>query len=631
MGFLPRAAPAGSDGTRESAGGGELASGMNRSTRAVVKGNMGNTFMNGAQMQHGDMTEHSAARQALWRPIAAALVCLIASVGASRAQREDVSLPNAGFEEIGGTVAPEALQDAAVATRVPSGWIATQWAPAGSKFRVIVDPGAGRRGTAALAARNLDTAARPGVTTPLSLSPGRYVLSFYVRCQEGKQGLVRAWLGDGYSPVEPVGPGWRRVTYERTIPAALTGAELRLQNCSRSVTTVWFDDVSLQRIPPRTVKFVPDKRRRPPKTLLLSPLSIPDLQRDAAIWAERGVGGFLLQGIMTDWNEDIWGVDGDPATMGEEDAKLQEVLACTAACRAQDIDTFIYLPCRTPLPVWLDDGRWMNTLEAIQQVAVFAARAQCKGVAIDLEAVADQFWPQWPGYNYGLYPKTNLRRDARMRGAQIARVVFGAEPTLELLLMPEGVLEYGPMFEDLFRGIIEQAGEARYKGGVHLLAKSTFDVTSAEALLDHAGAVDVSVKKLVNRAGQRYWQKHCSLALGCRPLGYARRITDAVGAPIGWGGRKEIFGDEVIGEYADRGPRYPIEQFREQFAGAMTAATKYVWIDTHGPTWWRDEPTPSTDGMTSSEAAKVRARHTVENIEDYYSIVREHQVVKITR
>jgi len=566
---------------------------------------MGNTPMNEPEMQHGDMSQHTPARRVARRLGVAIAACLIASVGASWAQREDVSLPNAGFEEIGGTVAPEALRDAAIATRVPSGWVATQWAPGGSKFRVVVDPGTGRKGTAALAARNLDTEARPGVTTPLSLPPGRYVVSFYVRCQEGKRGLVRAWLGDGYSPVEPVDPGWRRVTYERSILTALDGAELRLQNCSRTVTTVWFDDVSLQRIASRTVKFLPGKRRRPPKTLLLSPLSIPDLQRDAVIWAERGVGGFLLQGIMTDWAMDIWGVDGDSATMGEEDAKLQEVLACTAACRAQDIDTFIYLPCKTPLPVWLDDGRWMNTLEAIQQVAVFAARAQCKGVAIDLEAVADQFWPHWPGYDYSLYPKTDLRRDARMRGAQIARVVFGAEPTLELLLMPEGVLEYGPMFEDLFRGIMEQAGEARYKGGVHLLAKGTLDVTSAEALLNHAEAVDVAARKLVNRAGQRYWQKQCSLALGCRPLGYARQITDAAGAPIGWGGREEIFGDEVIGAYADRGPRYPIEQFREQFAGAMTAATKYVWIDAHGPTWWRDQPPPSTDGMTSSEAAKV--------------------------
>jgi len=532
---------------------------------------------------------------------------------------------------------PAVLMDAAVADRVPAGWMATQWAPARSKFDAVVEPGAGRRGTAAFAARNLDATARPGIYMRVALPPGRYVLTFFARCQAGKRGLVRAYLGGAYSSPEPVGPGWRRVVYEQSFRRPLSSSsadaalEIRLQNCSRSVTAVWFDDVSLRRIPPRSVGFVPDRRRRPPKTLLLSPISPGELRRDAATWAERGFGGFLLRGIMDDWAVDVWSVDGDPATMGEDDAMLQEVLACSAACLAHEIDTFVYVPCTSELPVWLDDGAWLDVLDSLQQAAAFAARSQCKGVAIDVEAVAEQFWPQWDGYDYRRYAKRALREGAHMRGRQLAQAVFGTQPTLELLLLPEGVPEYGPLFGDLFRGILEHAGEARFRGGVHLLAKGTFDVTGAEELLQYPAAIDTAVTTLVNKAAQRYWRKHCSLTLGCWPLGYARPITDAAGGLLGWGGREDIFGDEIVGAHADRGPRYPIEQFREQFAAARTAGTKYVWINAHGPTWWRDETTADTSGLSRSEERKLRARRTVENIEEYYDIVRAGELVKLTK
>ncbi|MFQ5809080.1 MAG: hypothetical protein ACE5JM_05630, partial [Armatimonadota bacterium] len=406
------------------------------------------------------MNQHTRRGRPPWARGVALAVSLIAAAGASWGQQEEVSLPNPGFEQVGGTVAPQALADAVVANRVPAGWVGMQWAPVRSKFQIAVEPDAGLRGTAALAARNLDATARPGVATRVGLPSGRYLLTFLVRCQEGKRGLVRAYLGDAYCPLERVGPGWRRVTRERSIRTALDDAEIRLQNCSRTVTTVWFEDVSLRRIAPRSPTLVPDKRRRPPKTLLLSPLPISALGDDAATWAERGFGGFLLQGIMNDCRDDVWSVDGDPTTMGEDDGTLQELQVCNAACRAYDIDTFLYIPCASPLPVLLDDRNWSNVLEGLQQAAVFAARAECKGVAIDVEAVADQFWPQWAGYDYAGYAKATLRQAARARGEQIARVVFGAEPTLELLLMPEGLLEYGPLFGDMFRGIMEHAGEA---------------------------------------------------------------------------------------------------------------------------------------------------------------------------
>ena len=60
-----------------------------------------------------------------------------------------------------------------------------------------------------------------------------------------------------------------------------------------------------------------------PKTLLFSPITPEYLEATAEEWAETGFGGFLLSGIMHNWDSDVWAVDNDPQTRGEKDKNLQ--------------------------------------------------------------------------------------------------------------------------------------------------------------------------------------------------------------------------------------------------------------------------------------------------------------------
>ncbi len=194
--------------------------------------------------------------------------------------------------------------------------------------------------------------------------------------------------------------------------------------------------------------------------------------------------------------------------------------------------------------------------------------------------------------------------------------------------MPEGIVYYGPFYEDLFRGMLEAMIEADAPGGLHLLTESTYSMADYEALLEVPDALRLLITWDQPEEVARYWDEKCSVVLGGWPLGYYREIRDKDGNFLGYGGREEIFGEEVIGSYADQGPRFPVEDFRQQMAGLSAACKKYNWIYAHGWTWW---PTPGeleVEGKTPREVEQGRARRAVANLEEYYAIVREHWLMQ---
>ena len=52
--------------------------------------------------------------------------------------------------------------------------------------------------------------------------------------------------------------------------------------------------------------------------------------------ATLGFDGFLIGGIMRNQGSDIWAADGDPGSLGEDDATFQDARRANAACRQSD-------------------------------------------------------------------------------------------------------------------------------------------------------------------------------------------------------------------------------------------------------------------------------------------------------
>jgi hypothetical protein len=324
-----------------------------------------------------------------------------------------------------------------------------------------------------------------------------------------------------------------------------------------------------------------------PHTLLFSPITPEYLQDTAADFKVTGFDGFLLAGIMRNWSDDIWAADGDVTTRGENDKTFQRIKACNDNCRKHGIaENFIKVAFYSHVPLWTDDAAWQKINENFRQAALFAKLSGCRGIALDIEYVGEQYDLDWEGYDHNGYTKDDLRAAAVKRGRDLTRAMLDSYPDMVFLTLPEGIYFYGPLATDLLVGMIRGMAEAKAPGGLHLLTERSYKMVSTIGLIHYVHGLKSDILKNLDQPTARYWRKNCSISLGGWPLGYYREIRDESGKRLGYSGRAEKFGDKIVGSYADKTSNYPPEDFRNQYAGMLLASKCYCWIYGHGATWW---------------------------------------------
>ena len=324
-----------------------------------------------------------------------------------------------------------------------------------------------------------------------------------------------------------------------------------------------------------------------PNTLLFSSITPEYLQDTAAEWKNTGFDGFLLSGLMKNWSNDIWAVDGDSATRGQDDQTFKRVKSCNTACRKQGItENFIKVAFYKHVPLWTDDTAWEKINQNFREAARFAKMSGCRGIALDIEYVGEQYDLDWEGYDYQSYTQADLRRAAVKRGRELVEAMLQSYPDMVFLTLPEGIIYYGPLAADIFVGMAEGMAEADAPGGLHLLTEGTYTMTSTLGLIHYVQKLETKILDNLNELTARYWKKRCGISLGGWPLGYYRKIMDKDGKSLGYGGRFEKFGNKIIGSYTDKGSRFSPEDFRNQYAGLLLSSRQYCWIYGHGTTWW---------------------------------------------
>jgi len=357
-----------------------------------------------------------------------------------------------------------------------------------------------------------------------------------------------------------------------------------------------------------------------PHTLLFSPITPEYLQDTTTEWKATGFDGFLLEDIMGNWADDIWAADGDSTTRGENDQTFKRVKACNEQCHKQGItENFIKVAFYSHVPLWTDDAAWQKFDENFRQAARFARLTGCRGIALDIEYVGEQYDLDWQGYDYKDYTRDDLRAAAVKRGRELAQAMLQSYPDIVFLTLPEGIYFYGPLATDLFVGMVQGMVEADAPGGVHLLTERSYQMVSTLGLIHYVHSLESDILNNLDEPTVRYWRKKCTISLGGWPLGYYREIRDENGERLGYSGRAEKFGDKIVGSYADKSSNYPPEDFRSQYAGMLLVSKQYCWIYGHGATWWH---------FTDADAAKYGniGNSTLpvdERFDDFKSVLKE--------
>jgi hypothetical protein len=361
-------------------------------------------------------------------------------------------------------------------------------------------------------------------------------------------------------------------------------------------------------------------RKDMPKTVLFSPIT-PEVLRDtAADWKKTGFDGFLLAGIMSNWADDIWATDGDPGSRGTDDETAQRVKLCNDSCATHGItENFIKIAFYSHVPLWTCDQEWLQMNDNFQQAARFAAMSGCRGIALDIEYVSEQYDPAWDGYTYGNYSISDLRRAAQKRGHDLVQSMLAAFPDMVFLKLPEGITFYGPLATDFFIGMLQGMAEDKAQGGLFLLTERSYDMTTTLGLIHYAFELEQKIVEILDKEHLDYWSAHCGIALGGWPLGYYRKIFDKNGTFLGYSGREETFGQRVVGSYADKSARFSADDFRAQYAGLLLGSKRYCWIYGHGATWWQfSEAEVQQYGAVSNSALPVEKQ-----LNAYKAVVRD--------
>jgi hypothetical protein len=509
---------------------------------------------------------------------------------------------------------------------LPKEWSAYDWGPGDNPIEVTRQNGAGRDGGVAVLARNKAGISRAGIFTHVPLPTGTYELSVWARAEKGQTAKVRMFLANAYSRTFTIGDEWQLLSFTNSATAGLEksgkGAEISYQNVSDRENSVWFDDAVLRRVPDVKYKIIPDTRPDRPRTILNSQINVNYLHDTAADWAKRGFDGFNLLGIMRSQDDNPWASDGDAKTQGEEDALLQAVRACNVVCKKVGIDSnFVKIGLYGELPDPFDDAAWKKITENFRQGARFARMSDCVGVSLDTEYVAKQYQPNWPGYAKNPHPLPELKSKFEQRWNDITAAMVQEYPAMVLTILPEGLTHYGELYQDLFAGIVGAMAKAQAPGGVHVMTESTYHMVGINALENYAHNLQEETQEKLPAKLVPYWKKRCSIALGAWPLGYYRPIMKD-GKRIGWSGREETFGDELVGSYADKSAWYTPEVFATQMTGLNSFSPRYNWIYAHGDVFWQwsEAQKEHYEGMVGNRIFNVLLP-TAPNIDDYLAVL----------
>jgi hypothetical protein len=380
-------------------------------------------------------------------------------------------------------------------------------------------------------------------------------------------------------------------------------------------------------------KADPDAERV--KTVLFITIPPDYLAERADYFARNGIDGFMMAGIMSSWQDDIW---QQPSHYTPDVIKCRIVgeknplwLKCRAAndkCRQAGINyNSIKVAFYKNLPDWFDNAAWQTLTNNFRQCAVFARSAKFSGITLDIEYIAEMYQLSYPAYQVAGYPKTSLREQARKRGYEIMAAMLQEFPDMIFWLLPECMDMYGPLASDLFTGMVRAMADKKAPGGIHVGTERTYTVTKPKSLLGFCQMTDLKARRALAESGDQaasaYWLQHGSISPGLWPLGYYRDILDANGKLIGYAGKKEKFGDKIIGSYSDKSENYSADEFRLQYGAARSIARKFTWLYCHGQVLWQ----MSKQEMRQYHASANDTLPVAENLEQYLSVLRDKKII----
>ena len=334
-----------------------------------------------------------------------------------------------------------------------------------------------------------------------------------------------------------------------------------------------------------------------PKVLIFSAIDIYYVADNVQKWGEDvGANGFLFSHIAEWW------------TTKEKLADNLDVLREVnrkGAKHGLDSNFIKVAIGYSELPVWTDDKAWANVVENFRNIAELIKQTGTKGIAIDTEPYSVALFDS-KAARFRMIDNDILKRKIYQRGREIMQAITEVFQDIEVIILPEGAFywfnpDQGTMANayELWIDFFDGMASVKNRSGIVVAGERTYSVVDRLSVIKIYRMTDETMQ--THAKDPAFWKEKCSIALGMWPLGK---------------------------EYHDKSARYPVSDFREQFAQAAALSPKYVWIYDHGTAWFqlsKEEAEKYTkDGRWIWEK-RYQVLPAVPNIDEYYTVLREHR------
>ncbi len=326
-----------------------------------------------------------------------------------------------------------------------------------------------------------------------------------------------------------------------------------------------------------------------PKTILYIPISAKELAAEAGKWARWGFGGFFLNFAHVQWQTNVWALDGDPATIGQNDATFRAVKTANDSSKKYGLENFFSVSFSKFLPDWFDDLAWQKITENFRQFALFARETGCTGISLDIEYIYPQYYLKWKGYVYDRHTPEELVQKVRSRMTALYEAMYREFPEMVLITLPQQKLNLGTHF---ITSWIEAAARHNAPGGVHLFGEYSYRRPNTRYVFEEAAVYSQQIMNHLSPEARVYFQKKGSVAEGVWMFGSDHHDP------------RNVKNEDFVGNTP--------EQFRVLYANSLMLSRRYNWIF-------------GSDGFSDRA---WRAYKGKKDLSVYRRIVREKQIIR---
>ncbi len=348
--------------------------------------------------------------------------------------------------------------------------------------------------------------------------------------------------------------------------------------------------------------------------LLAAPINATWAANHGEAWQEKGVGGFLFQGIMDDLRlypserdalasaaaqADIadYAAESlattptlrarpirfspDAATLpGDWDALTREIAGAANRLRACGVDrNFLHMRL-SPEADWFVNETMGDIAERrFAMAGAFCAGTGLRGIALDTQSDSALFDYRWDGY------APDQDADALASGThrfavRVLRAYYRAHPEGEVLLLANRPESAGPLWFSFMDGAFTSIGSAAIP--LRVVFQGEADLLVPEAFRARVGAMDRLFKQRLSPSAYHCWQRQGGAVFGLEPIAYRGDIPTA---------------------------RYPLENYRAALHAAALHGRDYVLLLAPEGGWWHIPPDTAAQFTHLRQGGRARVSY----------------------